>query len=276
MIRASDFELKLVVLPIEDFPVLPNVNTLASYQILSKDLYNLIHYTEFAASTEEVRYNLNGVCLHSLGEKEICSAATDGFRLSTFCADAQNLQKEFKIILPTKTVDFLKNLSSPIFENHVIEAQIGNNIVSFVSSKLLVISKLIDGVFPQYDGLIPQNNSNKLSIQKGLFANAIDRVAGIADEKSKAVKISISSEILNVFAYTQSKGNARQSINAQLFNYNGGPIEIAFQPKYLLDILNLSKDDVAVELAFKDSTSPVLVTLDKLERGKFVVMPIRI
>jgi DNA polymerase-3 subunit beta len=276
LIRVSDFELKLVMMPIEDFPALPSINALASYQILSKDLYNLIYYTEFSASTEEVRYNLNGVCLHSSGGKELCSAATDGFRLSTFQADVHGLQREFKIILPAKTVDFLNNLSSPIFENHIIEAQIGNNIVGFVSPKLLVISKLIDGVFPEYGGLIPRNNINKLSIQKGCFANAIERVAGIADEKSKAVKISISCDSLNVFAYTQSKGNAKQSISSQFFKYNGDSIEIAFQPKYLLDVLNLAKDDVEVELSFKDSTSPVLITIDKLEYGKFVVMPIRI
>jgi DNA polymerase-3 subunit beta len=276
LIRVSDFELKLVMLPIEDFPFLPNINALASYQILSKDLYNLIHYTEFAASTEEVRYNLTGVCLHSSGGQELYSAATDGFRLSTFQADVHGLQKDFKIILPAKAVDFLKNLNSPLFENHVIEAQIGNNIVGFISSKLLVISKLIDGVFPEYLGLIPKNNTNKLSIQKGCFAGAIERVSGIADEKSKAVKISISQSALNVFAYTQSKGNAKQSISDKLFQYSGDSIEIAFQPKYLLDVLNLAKDDTQVILVFKDSTSPVLVTIDKLERGYFVIMPIRI
>jgi DNA polymerase-3 subunit beta len=278
LISSPSFELKLVILSSDEFPKFPRVYTDTSFELPYKDLYNLINYTEFSSSKDEIRYNLNGVCLHSEGAGRICAASTDVFRLSTFFVDSPDAAKEFKIILPTKTVDFIRSLNSPGFENHVIKAKTNNNIIELSILNTLVVSKLIDGAFPDYQGLIPKNNNNKLVINKAVFAGAIERVAGITDEKSKAIKISIDQENIEIFAYTQSKGEAKQSINKAFFNYDGTAISVAFQPKYLLDVMGLFKaqDDVEVEFAFKDPSSPIVITCNKLENGLFVVMPIKI
>jgi DNA polymerase-3 subunit beta len=278
MVSSPSFELKLVVLSSDEFPKFPRVYTDSSFELPYKDLYNLINYTEFSSSKDEIRYNLNGVCLHSEGAGRICAASTDVFRLSTFFVESADAAKSFKIILPTKTVDFIRSLTSQTLENHVIKAKTNNNIIELAILNTLIVSKLIDGSFPDYQGLIPQANNSKLTINKNVFAGAIERVSGITDEKSKAIKISIDRENIEIFAYTQSKGEAKQSINKGFFSYDGEPISVAFQPKYLLDVMSLIKgqDDAEVVFAFKDPSSPIVITCNKLENGLFVVMPIKI
>jgi DNA polymerase-3 subunit beta len=278
LVNSPSFELKLVVMPSEDFPRFPQKHADITFEVLCKDLFSLINYTEFSSSTEEIRYNLNGVCLHSVGSDNIFAAATDGFRLSTLALKDSDIKKEFKIILPSKTVDFLKHLNAPVFENHVVQAKISNNVIELSALNILVISKLIDGTFPEYEGLIPKNNSNKLVIKRSYLANSIERVAGITDDKSKAIKISINPDVIEISAYTQSKGEAKQSISSQFFKYDGEPISIAFQPKYLLDVFNLVKgqEDIDIEVALKDPSSPIVITCDKVENGRFIVMPIKI
>ena len=277
MVSTPSFELKLVVLPSDEFPKFPRLYTDSTFELPYKDLYNLIIHTEFSSSKDEIRYNLNGVCLHSEGAGRICAASTDVFRLSTFFVESPDATKSFKIILPTKTVDFIRNLSNSALENHIIKAKINNNIIELAILNTLIVSKLIDGSFPDYQGLIPKANNSKLIVNKNIFANAIDRVSGITDEKSKAIKISINKEIIEIFAYTQSKGEAKQSIKS-FFSYDGEPISVAFQPRYLLDVMNLAKgqDDLDVEFLFKDSSSPIVITCSKLENALFVVMPIKI
>ena len=278
LINTSSFELKLVIMSTDEFPKFPRIYTDTCFEISCKDLSNLIHYTEFSSSKDEIRYNLNGVCLHSNGDGRIHSASTDVFRLSTFFIEAPDHKKEFKIILPSKTVDFIKSLGSPFFENHIVKTKTNNNIIEFAVLNTLIVSKLIDGSFPEYQGLIPQNNVNVLKIKRSIFASAIERVAGISDEKSKAIKININTQNIEISAYTQSKGEAKQQVGGDFFNYEGIKIEIAFQPKYLIDILNLIKnqEDVEVEVLLKDSSSPVVITCSKLQNALFVVMPIKI
>jgi DNA polymerase-3 subunit beta len=277
LVSSISFELKLVVLDSQEFPKFPQLNSHISFEILGKDLFHLISNTDFSSSNEEIRYNLNGVCLHSAANK-IFAASTDGFRLSTLYVENDQEHKDFKIILPSKTVNFLKYLNLPIFENHVVKAKISNNMIELSAFNILIISKLIDGAFPEYESLIPKNNTNKLVIKKSYFSNAIERVSGITDEKSKAIKISINKDNIEVSAYTQSKGEAKQSISNQFFQYYGEPLIIAFQPKYLIDVLGLIKnqEDFEIEIALKDSASPILITSEKLSNGKFVVMPIKI
>lgn len=275
LVTSFGFELKLLTLPIEDFPKFPRIYTDTTFEIPYKNLYELLSYTEFASSQEEIRYNLNGVCLHSEGDK-ICAAATDVFRLATFFIDSSSEQKEFKIILPTKTIDLIRKIYSPNIEGHLVKAKISNNIIELSVLNTLMVSKLIDGVFPQYSGLIPKNNQNKLVINKALLASAIDRVSGINDERSRAVTINISQQEMEVSAYTQAKGEAKQSLPTENFNYQGDAIRIAFQPRYLLDVLNLFKEDVEVELALKDPAAPITICCEKLPNAKFVIMPIKI
>jgi DNA polymerase-3 subunit beta len=278
LVKSPSFELKLVVMPVEDFPKFPQLSSEITFEMPCKELSNLINYTEFASSKEEIRYNLNGVCIHAAGTNKIHAAATDGFRLSTFCVETEKEAPQFKIILPSKTIDFLKQLDSPIFENHTIKAKINNNIIELSVFNTVIVSKLIDGTFPEYEGLIPQNNANKLVLRGSNFANAIERVAGITDEKSKAVQISISPQKLEIAAYTQSKGEAKQFISGESFKYSNETIKIAFQPKYILDVLNLFKiqEGSEIEILLKDPSSPIVITHNKLAHGRFVVMPIKI
>ena len=278
LVNTASFELKLVTMSSDDFPKFPRVYTDTCFEISCKDLFSLINYTEFSSSRDEIRYNLNGVCLHSNGEGKIHAASTDVFRLSTFFIEIAGNKKEFKIILPSKTVDFIKNLGAPAFEHHLLKAKTNSNIIEFSVQNTLIVSKLIDGTFPEYQGLIPQNNDNILKIKKSVFASAIERVAGISDEKSRAIKINISDKEIQISAYTQSKGQAKQTLPADFFEYTGLNLEIAFQPKYLSDILNLMKnqEDVEIEILFKDSSSPVVITSSKLQNALFVVMPIKI
>lgn len=275
----------LPVTPVENFPVLEPIKTDSILQIPCADFLHILSATSFAMSSEETRYNLNGIYLH-IKDNMLCSVATDGHRLSLSEIQLQSKQEQFGVILPRKTVEYIKSiLKEPKIILLNIKIALGINKVQFMCNEMLIISKIIDGIFPEYHNLIPINNYNVLTIDANTLSSAIDRVSTVTNSKFRAVKMIFqNNNALEIIAAGDMIGGAREYLtysdnkdNICIFEGNSD-LTIGFNPKYLMDILMpIGKNTIKIH--FKDAFSSVLITiLETNENNKdiFIVMPIKV
>ncbi|WP_316353482.1 DNA polymerase III subunit beta [Candidatus Trichorickettsia mobilis] len=271
----------LPTLPASQFPEMDTIKAEIVLTIPCSSLVRLIDCTQFAMSTEETRYNLNGIYLH-VKENHLCAAATDGHRLSVVSVEIGAVVQEFGIILPRKTVhELLKLIKDPRYANADIEISLAINKVKFVCNNVIIVSKLIDGQFPEYSAFIPTESNHKLTVNPKELANIIDRVATVTIDKFRAIKITLTDAFMQVTASGEARGVAKEQLayseileNYCVFEGNSG-ITIGFNPKYLSDVLNIIKCD-QVELHFKDSFSPALIKVLENPTDYFVIMPVKV
>ncbi len=260
----------LQALSAEDFPDLSPGEMTHSFEIGASELKRLIDKTRFAISTEETRYYLNGIYLHTAGHA-LRAVATDGHRLA---------QVEFEmpagadgmpgIIVPRKTVNELHRL----LEDTGASVQVGVSKakVRFEIGTVTLTSKLIDGSFPDYDRVIPKNNDKELHVSNAAFKSAVDRVSTIASDRGRAVKLALDADKLTLSVNNPEGGSATEEIDV---GYKAAAMEIGFNARYLLDIAGqLESDDVVFKLA--DSGSPTVVRDSADATALYVLMPMRV
>jgi DNA polymerase-3 subunit beta len=238
------------------------------------DLVRLIDKTRFAISTEETRYYLNGLYLHTVvdgGLARLRAVATDGHRLALAEMPApQGASTAPGVIVPRKTVQearrLLDDASGPI------ELSITPQKVRLEFGQAALTSKVIDGSFPDYVRVIPRNNDRIAIIDNTVFAAAVDRVATISAEKSRSVKLSFEAGRVTLTVRNMEAGQAVEEIE---IDYDGEPFEIGFNARYLLDVAGQIQGENA-EFRFADPSSPTLV-LDPADEGaQYVLMPLRV
>jgi DNA polymerase-3 subunit beta len=262
-LRCGRSTFTLAALPPEDYPLMTGGELPHSFTLKAPELCTLIDRTRFAISTEETRYYLNGIYLHATKNNEapvIRAVATDGHRL----ARVEMLLPEGAggmpgVIIPRKTVLELRKLLEE--SEQEVEISLSETKIRFAipgatpGSSASLISKLIDGTFPDYDRVIPSNNDKILDVKCKEFAEAVDRVSTISTEKSRAVKLSIEGGSLTVSATSPENGTAVEEIEVR---YDAGPIEIGFNSRYLLDITD-QIDGEGAQIAIADAASPTIV-----------------
>ncbi|WP_341787837.1 DNA polymerase III subunit beta [Rickettsia endosymbiont of Cantharis rufa] len=281
-IKGKNCKFNLFTLSISSFPVMDGINPEAGFKISCTDFAKIIESTKFSISLDETRYNLNGVYLH-IKDKEFCSASTDGHRLSISWVTLEKQIKNFGVILPQKSAEeILKIVKDPKNINADIEILLSSNKVKFICNEnTIMLSKLIDGTFPDYSAFIPESSSSKLVINRKIFADSIERIAIITVEKFRAIKLSLSCETLEISAVGEARGNAKEVINSSqnkenFYEYNSDEsLIIGFNPQYLEDVLKAVKSDL-VELYFSDVSAPVLIKFPENPKDIFVVMPIKV
>lgn len=279
-ITGRNCRFELLTLPVTQFPAMKDVEAEAVVDISCKEFARIIEYTNFAMSTEETRYNLNGIHLHVKG-RNFSGAATDGHRLSVASTDLAQEYKEFGVIVPRKTVgELLKIVKDTKNIQSDLQIFLSSNKVKFKCNNLILISKLIDGTFPEYSSFIPKDNEHKLTVSTKLFANAIDRVATVTVDKFRAVKIHIDDKALEITASGEAKGAASESLlfsdDAENFcSFSGSGVSIGFNPKYISDVLG-ALEGAKVDIYFKDAFSPVLIKTAESSEDSFVVMPVKV
>ncbi|MFC4350079.1 DNA polymerase III subunit beta [Fodinicurvata halophila] len=273
-LRAGRSSFALSTLPREDFPAigptdLPNVFTLQG-----GEAKNLIDRTRFAISTEETRYYLNGIYVHaaSSGDLQVLRAvATDGHRLARFEMPLPEGAPGMPgVIVPRKTVNELRKLIDEVEEG--IEVALSDTRIRFTFGNTMLTSKLIDGTFPDYERVIPSGNDKTMSVDCKIFASAVDRVSTISTEKSRAVKLSLGDGALTLSAASPESGSAEEEVAIQ---YDGPPIEIGFNSRYLLDIAHQIEGEGA-EFTLADSSSPTIVRDVADTSALYVLMPMRV
>jgi DNA polymerase-3 subunit beta len=273
-IRAGRSRFTLQTLPEADFPDFAAGDLTHRFKLAAGDLKRLIDKTQFAISTEETRYYLNGIYLHTAGSGKAAmlrGVATDGHRLAQYelplPAGAAGMPG---VIVPRKTVGEVQRL----IENSEaeVEIELSQAKIRFKIGDVVLISKLIDGTFPDYARVIPLGNDKELQVQKKEFEAAVDRVSTISSERGRAVKFSLGNGRLVLSVINPDSGSATEELEVE---YGAEPLEIGFNARYLLDIADQLDGEVAV-LKFADPGSPTLIQ-DKDSKGAlYVLMPMRV
>jgi DNA polymerase-3 subunit beta len=274
VLRSGRSTFTLACLPPEDYPVLTGGELPYNFALSAPEFRGLIDHTRFAISTEETRYYLNGVYLHTTKNDEVPvlrAVATDGHRLARFeMVMPEGAGGMPGVIVPRKAVVELRKLVDEYDEE--IQVSLNESKVRFTVGQATLTSKLIDGTFPDYDRVIPANNDKVLEVNCKEFAEAVDRVSTISSEKSRAVKLALDNGNLAVSATSPENGTAVEEIEVR---YHAAPMEIGFNSRYLLDITQ-QIDGEGARFLMSDSASPTVVR-DISDPGVlYVLMPMRV
>ncbi len=266
---------KLGCLPIDDFPTMSEGDLQHRFTLSSADFKTLIDRTRFAMSAEETRYYLNGIYIHTAktrGDLTVLRAvATDGHRLARLEMPAPREAGDMSgVILPRKAVSEIRKLLDETTSDITIALSASKARVSF--DNVVMTSKLIDGTFPDYERVIPTGNDKILEVPAKILANAVDRVATISSEKSRAIKIALSKNLLTLSASSPEAGSATEELEV---SYDGESIEIGFNARYLLDILSQIEGD-GVRFVMADAASPTIVQDVSDASAIYVLMPMRV
>jgi DNA polymerase-3 subunit beta len=277
-VRAGRSKFTLPTLPREDFPATSGGDLPHRFSVSAKELRSLIDRSKFAISTEETRYYLNGIYLHvaeaaggAKGGGHLRAVATDGHRLARveMAAPAGAVGMP-GVIVPRKTVGELRKLIDETEEQ--IEVSLSDTRIRFAFDAVTLSSKLIDGNFPDYQRVIPTGNDKTMTVDRRMFAEAVDRVSTIASEKSRAVKISLKKGSMVLSASSPEYGSANEELEIV---YDGSPIEIGFNARYLLDITSQLQGSEA-EFKLADAASPTLMGDASDASALYVLMPMRV
>jgi len=263
----------LQTLPTEDFPMMTGGDMPHSFDLDAGALRTLVDRTRFAISTEETRYYLNGIYVHAVseGDEKLRAVATDGHRLARAEVDLPEGANGIPgVIVPRKTVAELRKLIDET--DGSVKVSLSDTKVRFDFDEAVLISKLIDGTFPDYERVIPSGNDKVLTVDRSSFAQAVDRVSTIATEKLRAVKMSIDAGQLTLSASSQDNSTAVEELPV---DYDKDSIEIGFNARYLLDIAD-QIESVQAEFLLADAASPTIVRDGEDPGALYVLMPMRV
>ncbi len=274
LLRSGRSRFNLQSLPETDFPDLASGELSHSFKLPAADLRKLFAKTQFAISTEETRYYLNGVFLHTMdidGHAMMRAVATDGHRLARIEIPAPAGAAGMPgVIVPRKTVSEVLNIIEGAEGD--ISVEISTTKARFTFGDLVLISKLIDGTFPDYARVSPTGNDKRLIVDCTPFKEAVDRVSTISSERGRAVKLAVADGKLTLSVTNPDSGSAVEELEV---DYDSAPIDIGFNAKYLLDITReLDSDTALFKLA--DPGSPTIVQDRDGAAALYVLMPMRV
>jgi DNA polymerase-3 subunit beta len=272
-VAADRFDSKMQTLPREDFPTVPEAGGTATATLPGKVFREMVARTQFAITSEDTRYFLNGAQL-VLTPASMTLVATDGHRLAlvTVPREAEGTE-ELKVILPKKTLMELSRLLGDADE--AIRYEQGENHLFFHVGDRLLISRKIDGQFPAYERVIPKGNDKRIEFERDRVTSAIKRVALLSNERSRAVKLLIDGGKVEVTSSSPEFGEAKEQLNVE---YSGPALQICFNAQYVLDFLSVVETD-AIALELKDEVSQALMRPVNPPAGHeytYVIMPMRI
>ena len=274
LVRAGRYQSKLKTLPRDDFPVIAEGELPTTFELDAKDIVRIIEKTRFAISTEETRYYLNGIFLHATEDNGglLRAAATDGHRLARYelprpaGADAMP-----DVIIPRKCVSELHKLLQEVGDGRV-QIDLSPSKIRFTLGSAVLTSKLIDGTFPDYTRVIPTANDKLLRVDPKSFGEGVDRVATIATDKTRAVKMALDQDRVTLSVTSPENGTAAEEVPG---DYSSAPIEIGFNARYLKDIIDQVDGDT-VELHLADAAAPTLIRENDKSPALYVLMPMRV
>lgn len=273
-IVAGQSKFSLSVLPVDDFPVMAEGELSHRFTVTTAECKALLEKTRFAISTEETRYYLNGVYLHAAktqGAPVLRAVATDGHRLARMEVSLPaGAEKIPGVIIPRKTINELYKLLES--GGDTVAISMSESKIRFAVDGAVLVSKLIDGTFPDYERVIPTANDKVMEVSAKDFSNAVDRVSVITSEKSRGIKLAVAGGKLTLSANSAEQGTALEELTV---SYGADSVEIGFNSRYLLDMMAQVEGETA-QFVFADSASPTIVR-DPADVGAlYVIMPMRV
>ncbi len=273
-LRSGRSRFQLQCLPESDFPDISAGELTHKFTLPAKQLKELIDKTQFAISTEETRYYLNGIYMHTLeadGTAVLRAVSTDGHRLARVEVPAPAGSADMPgIIIPRKAVtEVQKLIEDPAAE---VTIELSTSKIRFTFGSVVLTTKLIDGTFPDYARVIPAGNDKRLVVEKGPFAQAVDRVSTISSERGRAVKLALADGKLTLSVNNPDSGSATEELDV---DYDSAPLDIGFNARYLLDITEQLDSDTAL-LKLNDPGSPTVVQDREGAAALYVLMPMRV
>ena len=273
-LEAGRSNFSLATLPKEDFPIMASSEYAANFSAKSGDLRRLFDKSRFAISTEETRYYLNGVYMHSAtfeNSKVLRCVATDGHRLARVDTGLPKGAEELPgVIIPRKTVAEIRKFLDD--DEVQIAVSVSETKVRFATPDITLTSKVIEGTFPDYTRVIPASNEKKLEVDADEFAKAVDRVSTVSSERSRAVKLSLEDDQLTLIVNSPDSGAAEEQVAVA---YSDERLEIGFNAKYLLEISGQIDKENAIFM-FNSPGDPVLIREGNDLSAVYVVMPMRV
>ena len=268
-VRSGRSKFSLMTLPAAEFPTVEDIKAEQTITVPQDVLSRLIEKTHFSMAQQDVRYYLNGMLLETEGNF-LRAVATDGHRLALSQADLDGAKlDEQQVIVPRKGVLELQRLMG---SGGNLDIELGTNHVRVQLDGIRFTSKLIDGRFPEYDRVIPQESSNELKADKGVLRDALQRTAILSNEKYRGIRLIIRDSGVVLQAHNPEQEEAEEEVEVE---YSGDDIEIGFNVNYLLDAIG-AVDGNEVTLSVVDSNSSCLVREPGNDGSKFVVMPMRL
>jgi DNA polymerase-3 subunit beta len=274
LITCGACKFSLPCLSAAEFPVMDESGMTHHFSIPASDFKALLDRTRFAMSTEETRYYLNGIFLHAptnATSPVLRAVATDGHRLARIeVALPEGAENIPGIIIPRKAVNEVKRLIDEGADT--VSLSLSATKIRFAYGNVVLLSKLIDGSFPDYENVIPAGNDKIMEIDSTAFRKAVDRVSTVASEKSSGIKFTIDQGLLTLSANSDHNGTANEEVEA---TYGADKVEIGFNARYVLEMMSVIDGDV-VQFVLADSASPAIVR-DASDMGAlYVIMPMRV
>jgi DNA polymerase-3 subunit beta len=274
-IHSGHSQFKLVGLPKEEYPALPDVAEEGMIVIEGETLREMIKKTLYSVGENDARYVLNGLFVHMTQTKggiNMRMVGTDGHRLSMIDRIVEAKHKEMSIIIPKKAMIELRRLLEEDAPETELRLGFSKNHALFKRDGLVMVSKLIDGNYPNYLQVIPAKSTKKVSVSKDVFTHAVRRVSILSKEKTNAVKMQLEKGKLILSTNNPEVGEATEELDV---DYKGEGISIGFNSRYLMDVLTaMDREKIALELS--DALSPCLITEEGDDLYKCVVMPMRV
>lgn len=269
VVKSGSSKFTLSYLPSEDFPQIAEGDLSHKFSLDVKTFLKLIEKTKFAMSNEETRYYLNGVYFHVLNNN-LKAVATDGHRLGAVEISAPEGAIGMPgVIIPRKAVNELSKL---LEGQEIVQISVSDSKIKFTANKIELLSKVVDGTFPDYQRVIPENNRKMLTTNAAALREAVDRVSTVSVDKTKAIKITVSTNAINLF----SQGTEGASGNEDLVaNYSADTMELGFNSRYVLELLQQIESS-EVQFAFDSPNAPALITDPSDSTAVYIIMPMRV
>lgn len=270
LVKAGKSRFNLQTLPVEDFPKLPeSKEILDKIKIQQGELKNLLLLVQYAMAQQDIRYYLNGLLLVT-EENHLKAVATDGHRLGFAMVNLKATQEKNELILPRKAVlELTKQLQD---NKEPVTIEILKNQIRFVFSNVVLISKLVDGKFPDYNRVIPTGQQKQIELDRVLFLHTLQRASILSNEKFRGVRLILTTGNLRIFCSNNEQEEAEEELEVK---YEGDALDIGFNIAYLLDVLNNLTSETVL-CSFGDANSSALITVPNNDNFKYVVMPMRI
>lgn len=270
-LKAGKSRFNLQTLPAADYPLMTKASSLNTLQIsiAQNKLKQLLKQVEFAMAQQDIRYYLNGLLVEVNGSK-LSVVGTDGHRLSFTCTELSQSYEKQEFILPRKTViELIKLLDD---SEHDVNIEISQAQVNFIFGEIRLISKVIDGKFPDYNRVIPTGHQNSFIVDRVAILTAMQRASILSNEKYRGIRMVLSKNSLRMISTNSEQEEAEEELE---INYQQDALDIGFNVTYMIDVLN-NVNNANVIFSFADANSSCLVTVQEDPNYKYVVMPMRI